>query len=207
MQMLTALTLVALCADPSDTGWKEAAKEDGVTVYSREKEGSSVKEMRAIGLIDGTPQAVWAAIRDYTNYTKTMPYTEESRVISVEDGGKVTYFYSVVNAPLVDRRDYTLKIVDDSDWQDGKGFMRTTWTAAPDKGPAEKDGLVRVKINDGYWKLEARDGGKKTFTTYYVYTDPGGSVPKWAANKGNSIAVPNVFASIRKVIEKGKAAP
>ena len=149
MPILTALSLVVLCADPPDTGWTEAAN---------------------------------------------------------EDGGKVTYFYSVVNAPLVDRRDYTLKIVDDSDWKDGKGFLRTSWTAS-DKGPPEKEDVVRVKINVGYWKLEARDGGKKTFATYYVYTDPGGSVPKWAVNKGNGIAVPNVFAAIRKVIEKGKTAP
>jgi hypothetical protein len=48
----------------------------------------------------------------------------------------------------------------------------------------------------------AREGGQKTEATYYVYTDPGGSIPKWIANKANSTAVPDVFKAIRKTTAK-----
>jgi hypothetical protein len=208
MSILPALPLVLLLADNSKDGkgWVEATKEDGITVYSRTRDDSPVAEMKAIGLIDAAPQEVWNAIRDYPNYPKTMPYTEEAKVLAVEGGGKTTWFYSVINAPMVDRRDYVIKLLDQSDWKDGKGFLKVSWTATSEHALPEKDDVVRVKINDGFWMLEPREGGKKTFATYYLYTDPGGSVPKWLVNKANSTAVPNVFSAIRKVVADGRAA-
>ena len=198
MLLLPLLPLLVLLADPSEAGWEQAAQTDGVTVYSRARPGSSISEMKAVGLISAAPQEVWKAIRDYPRYKDSMPYTEESRVLSSEREGKVILFYSVVNAPLVDRRDYIIRIVDESDWQDGKGYLKASWTSAADRGPPERKDLVRVKVNDGYWKLEPRESGLKTLATYYVYTDPGGAIPKWVANRGNGTAVPNVFKAIRK---------
>jgi hypothetical protein len=201
MNVLSAAALLALlAASPvpgEDSGWTEAAKDDGVTVYSRSKPGSNIQEMKAVGLINAPPEKVWAAIRDYAHYRDTMPYTRESRVVSQEDGGKVVYFYSVVNAPLVSDRDYVIRIVDESDWHDGQGYFKASWKAA-EGGPPPVAGRVRVVVNDGYWVLLPQEGGKKTLATYYVYTDPGGSLPKFIANKANGTAVPNVFKSIRK---------
>lgn len=192
-------TLLILAAGPTD--WVEAAKRDGITVYSRTPEGQNVKEMKAVGMIDAPPKRVWDTIRDYANYTKTMPFTQVSTVLKSEDDGKVVYFYSVVNAPLVDKRDYVIRIVDESDWKDGTGFLKSTWQAAPEGAtlmPEKKD-LVRVKLNNGWWLLEPRENGTKTFATYYLFTDPGGAIPKWLVNHANGSAVPDVFLAIRKV--------
>jgi hypothetical protein len=191
------LPLLLTVTPDSGPGWEQAARDDGITVFSRTKPDSSVKEMKAIGIIDAEPQAVWRTIRDYAHYDSTMPYTEESRVLRSEEDGKVIYFYSVVNAPLVSRRDYIIRLVDESAWNEGKGYLLVTWKAAEGDVP-EKDGRVRVKVNDGFWRLEPRDGGKRTFATYYVYTDPGGSVPKWIINNANKGAVPDVFRAIRR---------
>jgi hypothetical protein len=202
MLALTALTMTILTTDPAaGDGWKVAARSDGLTIYSRERKDSAVKELKAVGLIDAAPGAVWKAIRDYPNYKKTMPYTEVSEVLAREGGDKITWFYSVINAPLVDRRDYVIKLVDTSDWKDGTGYLKVEWTAANEKAPELKKGVVRVGINDGYWKLEPREDGTKTFTTYYLYTDPGGSLPRWVVNKANGSAVPDVFKAVRKVAQ------
>jgi hypothetical protein len=212
MNALCALSFLVLAVDTDlGTGWKEEARDEGITIYARAREGSPVREMKAIGIVDATPREIWDALRDYPNYDKTMPYTEESKVLSSEEGGKIICFQSVVNAPLVDRRDYLIRILDESDWREGKGYLLVSWSAHEDKAIPPRDGVVRVKVNDGFWKLEPRDGGKKTFTTYYIHTDPGGSIPKWIANKANSIAVPNVYKAIRKVVaserRKKPAAP
>ncbi len=214
MNLLLALPLLVLCADNEppkeivkEPTWALAAEDEGIKIYSRQKEGESIAQMKAMGIIDATPHEVWKAIRDYSNYSKTMPYTEVSKVIASENGDKTIWFYSVVNAPLVDRRDYVIKLIDESNWNDGAGFLKVTWTGwnEKEKGVPEKRGCVRVKINDGHWLLEPREAGKKTFATYYVYTDPGGSLPKWIANKANGTAVPNVFAAIRTVVSDDRA--
>ena len=177
--------------------WTEKAKEDGITVYNRPRAGSAVHEIKAVGLIDAPPKSAWAVIRDYDHYKDCMPYTEESKILGREDGDKVIFFYSLINAPLVSRRDYVIRLVDESDWKDGQGYLKSSWDITPN-GPPPKDGVVRVKANEGYWLLEPRDGGKKTFVTYWLYTDPGGSIPNWVANKANQSAVPDVFRAIRK---------
>jgi hypothetical protein len=204
MALIPALSLLLLLADADDAGWELSTKTEGVSVYSRERKGTGVHEMKATALMDGPPQQIWGAIRDYPHYTQTMPYTEEAKIVSSEQDGKILYFYSVLNLPLVDRRDYLIRIADESDWQDGKGFLKCTWAVSPQGAPPARKGIVRINVNEGYWLLEPREGGAKTFATYYVFTDPGGSLPKWIVNRANATAVPDVFKSIRKVVAGAK---
>lgn len=204
MSIVHTLSLVLLLAGPEasdDAGWKQAARDDGITVFTREREGG-VREVKAIGLVEAPPADVWRAVRDYANYDKTMPYTKGSKVLGTEDDGKVIYFYSAVDAPIVSKRDFTIKITDESKLDaEGKGYYLARWTVV-DKGIPPKDDAVRLKVNDGYWKLEPRGEGKQTFATYYVFTDPGGSIPKFLVNKANNSAVPDVFRAIRKSVKK-----
>lgn len=198
MSFFSALPLLVLLAGADEPAWRQVARDDGIVVMARTPEGGSVSEVKATALVDAPPQDVWRVIRDYNHYTKTMPYTEESRVLSSEQDGKIIVFHCVVNAPLVDKRDFIIRIVDESDWKDGKGFLKSSWTAATEGVPPERKGVVRVKLNTGYWLLEPREEGKKTFATYYLYTDPGGSVPKWIADRANKTSVPDVLRAVRK---------
>jgi hypothetical protein len=208
---MIALALVPMILLGADAPrWELAADPEGVKVYRRDKEGSEVKEMKAIGLIDATPKEVWDVVRDLENYPRQMPYTAEAKVLSRTEGDKLILFYSRLNTPLVSERDYIIALKDESEWkEDGKGFYKVSWTcAAPDQDslmPEKKD-VVRIRVNDGYWLLEPREDGKKTFATYYVYTAPGGSIPTFIINKANGMAVPKVFEAIRKtVIDKRSA--
>jgi uncharacterized protein YndB with AHSA1/START domain len=192
----------------SEVPWEVKAQTRGVTVHSRTREGSDVKELKTIGDIDAPPHAVYRVLTDLERYTDTMPYTEEARVLAQEElDGKVKawHFYSVVNAPLVSRRDYTIRIADQSDWRDGTGFLKTYWNLS-DRGPAPKDGVVRVKINEGAWVLEPIENGTKTRATYFLMTDPGGSLPTWIVNMANSTAIPDIFDALRKRAKESKYA-
>jgi len=146
-------------------------------------------------------------LTDLEAYTKTMPYTEEALLLETEMSGprKAWMFYTVINAPLAPRRDYTLRIEDQSNWRDGKGYLKTYWDIS-NKGPEPRKGYERVKVNQGSWTLEPLDGGKRTRATYYLFTDPGGSLPTFVANKANSGAIPDVFEALRKYAKDPKYA-
>jgi len=205
MTVLALLPLLILVADESAKDWTEVSNSDGLTVYSHPRPGTNVAEMKVQGMIDAPPQVIWKGIRDYANYAKNQPYTDEGKVMETEGGDKVIYFYSVVNAPLVDRRDYCIKVLDESKWDDGKGYLLVTWKET-DKCPPPKEGLVRVKATDGYWRLEPRENGTKTYATYVIFTDPSGSIPQWIVNTGNKSTVVNIFQATRKAAAKAKAA-
>lgn len=201
--MMICIALIPLLLLSEAPRWELAAEPEGVKVYRRQVEGSEVREMRAIGLINATPKEVFEVIQDLENYPKQMPYTAEAKVLSRSEDGKDILFYSRLNTPMVDERDYIIALKDESDWREGKGFYKVSWTAAgPEKDSLmpERKGVVRVRTNNGHWLLEPRDDGKKTFATYYVYTVPGGSIPIFVINSANGMAVPKVFDAIKKTV-------
>jgi hypothetical protein len=200
---LALIGLVGLAAGAEELPWEEKADTKGVKVYTRSREGSSVKELKSVAVIDSPPKAVFKVLGDLERYKEIMPSTEESKVVAEEENGKVRHFYTVINPPMVSRRDYCIRIVDESDWKDGKGFLKTHWKPS-EKAPPVKDGTVRVTTNEGSWLLEPVEDGKKTRATYYLFTDPGGSVPAWIANKANSSTIPDVFEALRKYSKEPK---
>jgi hypothetical protein len=198
LALATSIGAAAIAGDPKEPAWEESSTSKGVTVMMRERKGTDVKEILAVGEVGAPPRAVFRAIGDYQRYKEIMPYTEESKVVASEQGEKVVHVYSRINAPLVSRRDYTMRIVEVSDFKDGKGYLGTRWTPS-EKGPAAADGVVRVKVNEGSWRVEPLDGGARSRVTYFLFTDPGGSLPAWIKNSASSGAIPDMFEALRRV--------
>ena len=201
MSGLAIAALFVLTAGP-EAGWDKVAESDGITVYTRERDNSPVRETKAVGMVDAPPPEVWKILRAYERFTERMPYTEEAKVLARSPGDKTIDFYSVVNVPLVDRRDYVIRLVDESDWRGGQGFLKVTWSATDQGAPPPRKGVVRMSLNDGYWLLEPRENGTKTWCTYYLYTDPGGRLPKFVVNQANKGAVPDCIRALRKGVAK-----
>jgi hypothetical protein len=188
--------------DPSE-GWKLASASNDVAIYSRVRAGSQLKEFRAIGPIDAPTSAVQAVIDDFENYPKFMPYTIECRLIK-RDGDSIVG-YQRLSPKICADRDYTLRVWKKS-WPtaDGLVFM-SHWAPANELGPAEKKGVVRVKICDGRWLLEP-NGSSKTNATYSVYTDTGGFIPAFIANQASRVGIGKLFEAIRKQVKNPKYA-
>lgn len=189
---------VASAARAGD-GWTQVMQDQKMTVWQRQVPGGRVKEVKAAGVIDAPPAAVYAVLKDLEHYKDIMPYTVESRVLGAEPDGKTAYFYTVVDAPVVSKRDYSLKISVDRLPKDNDGVYRVSWVAANDypKAPAPREGFVRLSTVNGSWDLKPFSDGK-TFAVYFVNTDPGGSIPTFLIDRGNTEAVPKVFEALRK---------
>jgi hypothetical protein len=74
------------------------------------------------------------------------------------------------------------------------------WSPANELGPPEKKGVVRVKICEGKWLLEP-DGAIKTRATYFIYTDTGGFIPSFIANRISLTGITKLFAALRKQVK------
>lgn len=193
---MRTITIVLLAKLLTTAGGWELANEtkDGVKVFTREKAGSAIREVQAMGLIDASPARVYKVISDLDNYKDFMPYTRESKVIGKD--GKNTLFYSYIAPPVVSNRDYTLRMID----QSSADIYKVAWEPANEKGPAPRSNTVRLEVNKGHWLLEPSEDGKQTTATYYLYTDPAGDIPTWLVNKANRDSVPDIFRAIRKRI-------
>jgi hypothetical protein len=184
-------------------GWKVASGSKDVALYSRAHTGSQLKEFRAIGSIDAPTYAVHAVIDDFEDYARFMPYTVECRLLKREADSIITY--QRLSPKICEDRDYTLRVRKKS-WPGSEGFTYLNqWEPANNLGPAEKKGIVRVKICDGSWLLEP-DGAIKTRATYSLYTDTGGMIPAFIANHASRIGISKLFEAVRKQVKNPKYA-
>jgi len=206
MSILLAGGPIAFAGEESistDDYWKLSAREKNVAIYSRPRPGSPLKEFKAVGPIDAPTSAVSAVIEDFQNYPKFMPYMTECRLIK-RDGDSIVG-YQRLSPKLCADRDYTLRVWKKS-WRstDGLVFM-SHWSPANELGPPEKKDVVRVKLCEGKWLLEP-DGATKTRATYCIYTDTGGFIPSFLANRISLTGITKLFAAVRKQVKDPKYA-
>ena len=206
VSILLAGCPTAFAADePTNTGddWKLSDHEKNVTIYSRLRPGSPLKEFKAIGPIDAPTNTVGAVIDDFQNYPKFMPYTTECRLIK-RDGDSIVGYQRLSPKVCADR-DYTLRVWKKS-WNTPDGLVFAShWSPANELGPPEKKGVVRVKLCEGKWLLEP-DGATKTRATYSIYTDTGGFIPSFIANRVSMTGITKLFAAVRKQVKDPKYA-
>lgn len=200
-------TAVSCCvADSSissgtSEGWKLASKSGGVTLYSRPRLGSSLKEFKAVGEIDASSRTVHNVIDDLDAYADFMPFTKECRIVKRE--GDVVLTYQRLSPRIVSDRDYTLRIREKS-WPAAGGFAYLNrWESANDYGPAETKGVLRVKLCEGSWLIEP-SGPNQTRATYSICTDSGGALPAFIANAASEIGIRKIFTAVRKQVKFAK---
>jgi len=185
----------------SADGWKQGSESGGVILSSRVRPGSSLKEFKAVGAIDAPTRAVHDVLDDFQNYPNFMPYTKECRLVKTESDSILTY--QRLSPKIVTDRDYTLRVRKKSWSGEGGLFYLDRWEPANELGPAEKPGVLRVKLCEGGWLLEP-DGANKTRATYSIYTDSGGTIPAFIANKVSEIGIRKLFAAVRKQVQDPK---
>jgi len=176
-------------------GWKVATESNGITIYSRLRSGSPLKEFKAFAEIEAPTHVVNAVINDLENYPDFMPVTAKCRILKRESDSIIAY--QRLSPKICADRDYTLRIRDKS-WSVRDGFVYfQQWQPANELGPPEQKGVVRVKVCEGGWLLEP-DGANKTRATYAVYTDTGGAIPIFIVNHVSQMGIGRLFAAVRK---------
>lgn len=188
------LTLLWAIPQANLNPWQQASQRDDVAVFTREVQDSPLRELKAESVMPFGAETLWQVIVDTAHYADFMPYMEEARRIT-SDTDSVHYEYQRLNLPLVKKRDYVIKTTSEPDGGDGVWVHR--WQSAPDIGPAPTKDAVRLTRVDGSWTLRRLDADH-THVTYQLYTDPGGSLPRWIANRANSQGVPDLMMAVRK---------
>ena len=199
---LAGMISACLASEPvvhsaTNDGWKLGSESGGVALSSRLRPGSSLKEFKAVGAIDAPTRVVHDVINDFENYPSFMPYVAECRLVKTENDSVLTY--QRLAPKIVTDRDYTLRVRKKS-WSGQGGLVYLNrWEQANEFGPAERTGVLRVKLCEGGWLLEP-DGANKTRATYSIYTDSGGAIPTFIANKISEIGIRKLFAAVRKQV-------
>ncbi|HEX6564055.1 MAG TPA: SRPBCC family protein [Chthoniobacterales bacterium] len=171
--------------------WHELSRSPELTIYTRDRSGSALQEIRAVGHFDAPTRILKEILADVEKYAEFMPYMKESRILPQDD----QLHYTLLAPPLLAPRDCVIRVHQlTSTDADGNTHYFSTWEPAAKEGPPVRSGVTRVTVNDGSWLLEPVGAGTRATCTFY--TDDGG-LPAPLANMINRQAAIRVFHALR----------
>jgi hypothetical protein len=189
--MRELLMIVPLLLTGLSPNYKHVGGAHEVEVY-RQPQPEAI-DLIAEGDIDAPPEVVRAVVLDYANADALSDHVSESRVLST--GARDLMVYQRLKLPVIADRDFTLHVV----WGSRSGQLWTRFTVDNTRGPAERDGIVRVSLLTGGWDLAPIRGGQATHAVYRVQIDLAGSIPRWMVSGGAAKDLPKMFEAIRRV--------
>jgi hypothetical protein len=102
-----------------------------------------------------------------------------------------------VDLPVVSSRDFVCHVVQESKLaEDGTGAFAQRWWAQPDAIPGRRD-TVRLRLNEGSWRVEPRGEGK-AYVIYKFTVDPAGSIPGFLIRMGQKTGVVDTLRAVEK---------
>jgi hypothetical protein len=198
--------VVALAPESAEGGkpWSTVAAEP-VLIKTRTIPGSSINEIWAEGEIAAPARDVQAALTDADHFKDFMPYVKESRTIGQPQPDGARYVYTRLDfGSFVSSRDYVVRVrIERSIGADGTGEFRNRWVAEPDRIPSRAN-VIRLRVNEGSWRVVPR-GPNKCFAVYRFMVDPGGWIPKFAANAGHKQGVTDTFKAVEREAQRRAA--
>lgn len=188
----------SLFAQKKSDGWAFKNEKDGVKVYY--KKTSDVHEIKLVTSLKTSLSGVIQLFSEVENYTKWGYKISETKMLKkVND--QDFYYYSKIDFPwpLSDRD----LIVQTKLEQDSvtRRVTSTSWSKY-DYLPENKD-VVRMKTTTTKWTLVPGAGGW-LYVEYYIYADPGGSIPDWLVNMAIDVGPRETIKSMRTILQQPK---
>ncbi len=184
--------------------WRLVSEADLICVYTRKSRASGVHEILAVATIVASTAALREVISDYARYPEFMPYVQASKVLKRE--GNTAWVFQQLSFPFpISDRYYTIRVFSEPGAASGNG-ARISWSLSRDAESSNRGAGVPMLVNEGFWDLHPLEGGASTRVTYFIHTNPGGSLPSFAVNMANTVAVPRVMESLRARVLAGSIA-
>jgi hypothetical protein len=191
---------LALAAPARAADWEQISSDDGIVVWQRKVEGTSLVEFRGRGKVHVDFRKILAVLHDTRRKTEWLDSCVEFRRLELQGpGSSVVYHRTGSSFPLVSDRDVVLQSSVDV-WRDKKQIrVEAVSTEHPAAPPV--DGVVRMPNLKASWLLIAH-GPSETEVTYQVQADPGGSLPAWVVNLVAKKIPFKTIGNLRRQVQK-----
>ncbi len=144
----------------------------------------------AIGVIDATPEQVFAIVADFSRHTEWFDDLALAEVVGEEEGG-IVVIHGITDTPWpMDDREWTNRTWGGPMEVDGVAAYISTW--------AYIEGSGNLENTEGYWlMIPWNEDGTKTLTRYYMILDLGTPMPDFLINWGAENMLPSRIQGIR----------
>jgi hypothetical protein len=195
---LTLLLIFSCTFLSAQSTWQLKKSNDGINVYYRDVENSSIKELRMEATFKTTLSNLVSFLYKVDSY-KEWVYSFADARLEKQVNEKEIYYYGLVDFPwpLWDR-DYFAHSTIHQDNKTGKVTIISK--AVPDYKPDQK-GIVRIKDMSIKWELTPTENGMVK-VLYYLKSDPGGDIPAWAINMALDKGPLQTLTQLRQLVQQ-----
>jgi hypothetical protein len=160
----------------SQDGWELSKDEDGIRIYTRQRENSRLLSYRIETEVAGSLDAVYQQVIDFQENKKYLERID-SLVVLEKDRDNEILVYMLFKVPWPFRdRDFVNRMLINM-----RGDTITMESSpAPGKMPP-RDGVLRIKEFSEQWVLAGK-ADNRTILSLQGHADPGGSLPDWVIN-------------------------
>ncbi len=158
--------------------WEKIVSSHGIEIFTRDQLESQYKEIKATLELDCSLNTFVGVITDYPNYKNWIYATGTSDLIEKVSDLEYTMHQLIETPWPTDNRDVCMRVKINQDETSGKVVIVNK--SEPKLRPEAK-GVVRVKRSDIRWEVIPVSKNRLK-CTYYLNTEPGGSVPAWLIN-------------------------
>ena len=196
LSLLSLYGMAQAWSPAAGDGWSLKRSGDEMAVYTRDRAGSSIKEVKLIMTVDASIATINEVLNDASRQPEWVYRCLEGRTLGgdLESGW---YYYSRIDMPWpMDDRDVVGKVIGS---RQGENYKSTT-VAAPKRTP-KVDGCVRLtefEVKTSYRKLSE----SRTEVTYQLHSEPGGAVPAWLVNMFVDKGPVETMTKLRRIVEE-----
>jgi len=161
----------------ADEPWARTLDKHGVVIETRKVLGSDYKEFRATMTVKANLQKSLAVMQDFAGYKKWMKDCKESRrIVELSASSGIVYSLQATPWPISERE----AVVRYTYEKTSKPPTVLIWLAAAPDAMPPTPGKVRIAKLKGYWRFREL-APNSTEVIYSMHSEPGGSLPGWAA--------------------------
>jgi len=168
--------LFPIVNENQEAEWELKKEEDGIRVYTREVEGSNIREFKASSHISASQETIYNILLDIPNYPKWIEDVEEASILSKAENERDFHYQLSLPWPMKDRDiAMSMKIY----YQDDQSILLKL-TSNSLLVP-ENDDFIRMYNVVGEWLVTPMDDSNCQ-VTYQFLADPEGFLPAWVIN-------------------------
>lgn len=184
-----------------NAGWETIARENGVTVSTRQEEGREFPTFRGKGRVEGSVLEILAVVTDANRQTEWMHNCADARIVEKIDG-RSQFVYNRTDAPWpVKDRDVVLLgrfTIEEGGKEAWVKFASTMHSDA-----RKKKDVVRMNRLSGHYHIVAIDDDTSR-VTYQVNADPAGALPNWLVKQITKDLPLHTLMNLRRQVKKAR---
>ena len=179
-----------------ETEWTLKKQSEGITVYNRDVENSSVKEIKAVTQIKTSLASIIALLYDRANFSNWVYKCEKAVTLKEISNVEAIYYQNVIAPWPIDNRDIVIKARVEQN--PITKVIHQYAHSVPNYVPAVESHVRITKFN-ATWVLTPLKNGN-VICEYTLLFDPGGNLPSWLVNLASTEGPFETTFNMKKVI-------